>query len=51
MSRKMDSIHHNHTLTLVPRPTNYLVITARWIYKVKPSLNGEGERLKARLIA
>jgi transposase InsO family protein len=48
MQEEIDSIHANHTWTLVELPPNKKTIYSRWVYKVKPSTL---PRYKARLIA
>jgi hypothetical protein len=37
--------------TLVDLPPEKRAISSRWFYKLKPGLNGQGERYKARLVA
>ena len=51
MEDEIKSIHKNHTWDLVPLPVRKKAITSKWVYKVKPGLNGDGDRLKARLVA
>jgi histone deacetylase 1/2 len=51
MQDEIASIHINQTWTLVPLPLNKKAITSRWIYKLKPGVNGGTTRYKARLVA
>ena len=51
MQAEIDSIHSNRTWTLVPLPVNKRAITSRWVYKIKPGVNGGATRYKARLVA
>jgi hypothetical protein len=48
MDSEIKAIHDNHTWTLVPRTLYTSVIFAHWFYKVKPGINGLGEKLKVR---
>lgn len=51
MQEEIASIHINRTWTLVPLPLNKKAITSRWIYKIKPGVDGGATRYKARLVA
>ena len=51
MQAEIASIHNNKTWTLVPLPFNKRAITSRWVYKIKPGINGTADRYKARLVA
>ena len=51
MEDKMNSIQKNHTWDLVSLPACKKVIASKWVYKTKSGLNGNTERLKARLVA
>lgn len=50
MQEEINSIHSNHTWSLVPLPPNTKAITSRWVFKVKPG-TGNQTRFKARLVA
>ena len=50
MQEEINSIHSNHTWTLVPLPPNTKAITSRWVFKTKPG-TGNQPRYKARLVA
>jgi hypothetical protein len=50
MDSEIKAIHDNHTWTLVPRTLYTSVIFAHWFYKVKPGINGLGEKLKVRWV-
>ena len=45
------SIMKNDVWEVVPRPTGKLVVTSRWLYKIKHGANGSMEKRKARFIA
>ena len=51
MEDEMQSIHKNHTWDLVPLSLEKKAITSKWVYKTKPGLHGDADRLKARLVA
>jgi transposase InsO family protein len=51
MEDEMNSILKNHTWDLVSLPIGKKAISSKWVYKTKPGLNGENDRLKARLVA
>lgn len=51
MKTELDSIHSNNTWTLVPLPPDKRAISSKWVYKIKPSINGNPARYKARLVA
>ena len=41
----------NDVWEVVPRPTGKLVVTSRWLYKIKHFANGSVEKYKARFVA
>ena len=41
----------NDVWDVVPRPEGKLVITSKWIYKIKHATNGSIEKYKARFVA
>ena len=51
MEEEMNSIYKNQTWDLVSLPVGKKIITSKWVYKTKPGLNGDMEKLKARLVA
>jgi hypothetical protein len=51
MEDEMNSILKNHTWDLVSLPIGKKAISSKWVYKTKPGLNGENDKLKARLVA
>jgi hypothetical protein len=51
MQGEIDSIYSNNTWSLVPLPPDKKAITSRWVYKVKPDINGHLSKFKARLVA
>ena len=50
MDEKMQSIYKNQIWDLIPLPLGNEAITAKWVYKTKPSLDGAAPRLKAFLV-
>jgi len=51
MDEEMGSITKIKTWKLVPLPPRKRAITSKWIFNVKPGINGQGSRYKARLVA
>lgn len=51
MASELQSIHNNHTWSLVSLPPGKRSITARWIFKLKQGLNGSLVRYKVCLVA
>ena len=51
MQDEINSIHNNHTWSLMPLPLGKKAITSRWVFKIKEGPNGELSRYKARLVA
>ena len=51
MVEKYDSIVHNSVWDVVPRPADNLVVSSRWIYKVKQVVDGNVHKHKARFMA
>jgi hypothetical protein len=51
MISEYKAIMRNHTWQLVPLPAGIRPITSRWIFKLKPSSNGNSALYKARIIA
>lgn len=45
------SIMKNDVWEVVPRPDGKLVMTSRWLYKVKHAADGSVEKFKARFVA
>jgi hypothetical protein len=46
-----DSLIHNNTWTVTTLPANRNPIKSKWIFKIKPGVNGAEPRYKARLVA
>ena len=51
MVEEYESIMRNDVWEVVPRPEGKLVVTSRWIYKVKYAADGNIEKHKARFVA
>ena len=51
MTEELDALSRTHTWDLVPLPFHTVLITCRWIYRVKTRSDGSLERYKARLVA
>jgi hypothetical protein len=51
MSAELKSLEKNQTWDLVKLPQGRKVVDCKWVYKIKPGINGEAERYKARLCA
>jgi hypothetical protein len=47
----MESIMKNDVWEMVPRPEGKLVVTSKWIYKIKHAPDGNIEKYKARFAA
>ena len=50
MLEKYNSILSNDVWDVVRQPQGKLVVTSKWIYKVKFSADGSGEKCKARFV-
>eukprot|EP00253_Pinus_taeda_P013638 PITA_13638 len=51
MVENYDSIVRNNVWDVVPRPEDKLVVSSRWLYKVKQVVDGSVEKHKARFVA
>ena len=51
MVEEYDSIVCNNVWDMVLRPENKLVVSSRWLYKVKKAVDGSVEKHKARFVA
>jgi hypothetical protein len=50
MQEEYDSIMRNDVWDVVPRPEGMLVVTFRWLYKIKYATDGSIEKQKARFV-
>eukprot|EP00253_Pinus_taeda_P025191 PITA_25191 len=51
MTEEYESIMKNDAWEVVPRPQDKSVVTSKWIYKIKHSVDGSTEKYKARFVA
>lgn len=51
MKLEINNFIERKVFTLVPRPTNWKIISCRWHLKKKPNLDGLLKKIKARLVA
>jgi hypothetical protein len=51
MMEEYNSIMKNDVWEVVPRPEGKLVVTSRWLYKLKHATNGSIKKYKARFVA
>jgi hypothetical protein len=51
MIEEYESILKNDVWEVVPRPQGKLVVTSKWIYKIKHAVDGSVEKFKARFVA
>ena len=50
MIEEYNSIMKNDVWEVVPRSTGKLVVTSRWLYKIKHAADGSIEKYKARFV-
>jgi len=51
MVEEYDSIVRNNVWDVVPKPEDKLVVSSRWLYKVKKASDGSVEKHKERFVA
>jgi hypothetical protein len=51
MIEEYDSILKSDVWVVVPRPRGKSVVTSKWIYKIKHTIDGSVEKFKARFVA
>lgn len=51
VNEEMAALKKNKTWRLTELPGDRKAITSKWVFKVKPGMNGQPERYKARLVA
>jgi hypothetical protein len=51
MIEEYQSIIKNDVWDVLPRPKEKIVISYKWIYKIKHATNGSIEKYKARFVA
>ena len=51
MMEEYNSIMKNWVWEVVPRPEGKLVVTSKWLYKIKHAVDGSIEKYKARFVA
>jgi hypothetical protein len=51
MMEEHQSIMENEVWEIVPRPKEKLVVTSKWVYKIKHVVDGSVDKYKARFVA
>ena len=51
MTEEYQSIMKNDVWDIVPKPENKSVVSSKWIYKIKHTVDGSIEKYKARFVA
>ena len=51
MEEEIESIHKNHTWSVVSLPPNTKAISSKWVYRLKPGTRDNPARYKARFVA
>jgi hypothetical protein len=51
MVEEHQSIMKNEVWEIVPRPKEKLVVTSKWVYKIKHAAGGSVDKYKARFVA
>jgi len=51
MQEEYQSIMKNGVWEIIPRPSDKLVVTSKWIYKIKHAIDGSIDKYKARFVA
>jgi hypothetical protein len=51
MTKEHQSIMKNDVWEIVPRPKEELVVTSKWVYKIKHAADGRVDKYKARFVA
>eukprot|EP00253_Pinus_taeda_P024245 PITA_24245 len=51
MNKEYESIMKNDVWDVVPKPKDKLVVTSKWLYKIKHGVDGSVEKFKARFVA
>eukprot|EP00253_Pinus_taeda_P028312 PITA_28312 len=51
MNEEYESIMKNDVWDVVPRPQDKYVVTSKWLYKIKQSVDGSAEKFKAIFVA
>jgi hypothetical protein len=51
MMEEYQSIMKNDVWEIVPRPEGKLVVTSKWIYKIKHAVDGSIDKYKERFVA
>ena len=51
MTKEYQSIMKNDVWDIIPKPENKSVVSSKWIYKIKHSIDGSIEKNKERFVA
>ena len=51
MKQKLQALYDNDTWTLVLRPHNTIVVSSKWVYRIKYKEDGSIDHFKVRLVA
>jgi len=51
MTKEYESIMKNDVWEVVPRPQNKIVVTSKWLYKIKHVADGSTKKYKAYFVA
>jgi hypothetical protein len=51
MTEECQSIVNNDVWEIVPRPKSKDVVSSKWLFKIKPAVDGSIEKYKARIVA
>ncbi|XP_020679380.2 uncharacterized protein LOC110097374 [Dendrobium catenatum] len=50
MTEELQALHRQGMWSLIPPPSQHLILGCKWTYQIKLNLNGKIDRYKARLV-